>query len=76
MSKPVDELTKIVKDLSDSAEVARFALEDGRSSVAECYARTEAAQLEAKARLLQWGTEQYKKGYIDGGIGVINEKNI
>lgn len=28
---------------------------------------------ELKARLLQWGTEQYKKGYIDGGIGVINE---
>ena len=24
----------------------------------------------------KWGTEQYKKGYIDGGIGVINEKNI
>lgn len=31
---------------------------------------------ELKYRLLQWGTEQYKKGYIDGGIGVINEKNI
>jgi len=26
-----------------------------------------------KARLLQWGTEQYKKGYIDGGIAEITK---
>lgn len=25
------------------------------------------------ARLLQWGTEQYKKGYIDGGIAEITK---
>jgi hypothetical protein len=44
---------EITKKLSDSAEIARYSLENGTSNVAECYAKTEAAQLEAQQAIDQ-----------------------
>lgn len=69
--QPVDELQKILKDFLDDVD---YVLEAPLEHL-DTPDRFDRPYIQAKARLLQWGTEQYKKGYIDGGIGVINEQN-
>lgn len=74
--QPVDELEQLIREIMQNGfEVAMGGLYDLTPEENEARQRAEYDRVtaEAKARLLQWGTEQYKKGYIDGGIGVINE---
>ena len=57
--QPVDELEEILEGYADGEA---YAHQDNKIGL---------TLEEAKARLLQWGIEQYKKGYIDGGIAEI-----